>query len=43
MDNNFNLYCLEINTLPGLTSTSLLPKAAKASGISFEQLIEKNH
>jgi D-alanine-D-alanine ligase len=41
MDDKFNVYCLEINTLPGLTSTSLLPKAAKASGISFEQLINE--
>ncbi|MBU0559984.1 MAG: D-alanine--D-alanine ligase [Bacteroidetes bacterium] len=34
-------FCLEVNTLPGLTSTSLLPKTAKAAGISFEELIEK--
>lgn len=40
LDKNYNPYCLEINTLPGLTSTSLLPKAAKADGISFEQLID---
>jgi len=31
-------FVLEINTIPGLTSTSLLPKAAKAAGISFPQL-----
>ncbi|MCB0263435.1 MAG: D-alanine--D-alanine ligase [Calditrichaeota bacterium] len=31
--------CLEINTLPGMTATSLVPKAAKAAGISFEALI----
>lgn len=41
LDNNNTPFCLEINTLPGLTSTSLLPKAAKAFGISFEQLIDK--
>ena len=41
MDEKYNPFCLEINTLPGLTSTSLLPKAAKAFGISFEQLIDK--
>jgi len=29
---------LEINTIPGMTETSLLPKAAAAAGISFEQL-----
>jgi D-alanine-D-alanine ligase len=33
-------YCLEVNTLPGMTSTSLVPKAAKAVGISFEDLID---
>ena len=34
-------YCLEVNSLPGMTATSLLPKAAKAVGISFTQLVEK--
>lgn len=34
-------YCLEINTLPGMTATSLVPKMAQAVGISFEALIEK--
>lgn len=34
-------YLLEINTLPGMTSLSLVPKMAKAVGISFEELIEK--
>ncbi|MDP4198738.1 MAG: D-alanine--D-alanine ligase [Bacteroidota bacterium] len=33
--------CLEINTLPGMTSTSLLPDAAQAAGISFEDLCER--
>ncbi|HEX8236915.1 MAG TPA: D-alanine--D-alanine ligase [Abditibacteriaceae bacterium] len=33
-------YFLEINTLPGMTKTSLVPDAARAAGISFEQLIE---
>jgi D-alanine-D-alanine ligase len=32
-------YCLEINTLPGMTATSLVPKAAKAAGLSFEELL----
>lgn len=41
LDKEFNPFCLEINTLPGLTSTSLLPKAAKADGISFEELVDK--
>jgi D-alanine-D-alanine ligase len=31
-------YCLEINTIPGMTATSLLPKAAAAAGLSFPQL-----
>ncbi|RMF56219.1 MAG: D-alanine--D-alanine ligase [Calditrichaeota bacterium] len=34
-------YCLEVNTLPGMTPTSLVPKAAKAVGISFNELVEK--
>ena len=33
-------YFLEINTLPGMTSTSLLPKAAKAAGLDFPDLID---
>jgi len=32
---------LEINTIPGMTETSLFPKAAKKAGISFENLVEK--
>ncbi|MBK7630794.1 MAG: D-alanine--D-alanine ligase [Ignavibacteriales bacterium] len=35
------VYTLEVNTLPGMTSLSLVPKMAKAVGISFEQLVEK--
>lgn len=34
-------YVLEVNTIPGLTSTSLLPKAAKCIGIEFEELCLK--
>lgn len=33
--------CLEINTLPGMTATSLVPKAAAAAGMSFGQLLER--
>lgn len=33
-------WVLEINTVPGMTETSLLPKAAKAAGISFEEMAE---
>ncbi len=36
-----NCYCLEANTLPGMTSTSLLPQEAKVIGIDFPQLCEK--
>ncbi len=41
LTNDMKPYCLEVNTLPGMTSTSLVPKMAKAIGISFEELIEK--
>ncbi len=34
-------YCLEANTLPGMTSLSLVPKGAAAGGISFENLVQK--
>jgi len=33
-------WCLEINTLPGMTETSLLPMGALANGLSFPQLID---
>ena len=32
---------LEVNTIPGLTPTSLLPKAAAQSGLSYEALCEQ--
>jgi D-alanine-D-alanine ligase len=32
---------LEVNAIPGLTDTSLLPQAAEAAGMSFEELVEK--
>jgi len=35
------IYVLEINTIPGMTETSLLPEAARAAGISFLNLVEK--
>lgn len=34
------IYLLEVNTLPGLTSESLIPKAAQAVGLSFPNLLE---
>ncbi len=38
MDPRGLLFCLEVNTIPGLTPLSLLPKAAAAAGISFPEL-----
>ena len=35
-----NIYCLEYNSLPGMTAASLLPKEAKAAGIEFGELCE---
>ena len=34
-------WVLEVNTIPGMTPTSLLPKAAAAAGMSFEDLVER--
>jgi len=34
-------YLLEVNTLPGMTATSLLPQEAQAVGLSFEQLLTR--
>jgi D-alanine-D-alanine ligase len=39
MDDKGNHYFLEINTSPGMTDHSLVPMAARAAGISFEQLV----
>ena len=41
MDEDWNVYCLEANTLPGMTPTSLLPQEAAALGMDFGQLCEK--
>jgi D-alanine-D-alanine ligase len=41
MDPDGGLWCLEVNTLPGLTSGSLLPRAAAAVGIGFPELCER--
>lgn len=35
------LFCLEANTLPGMTGTSLVPQAAQAAGIGFPELCER--
>ena len=34
-------YCLEVNTLPGMTELSLVPMAAGASGVGFDELVER--
>jgi len=34
-------YFLEINTIPGMTETSLVPMAAKAKGVAFEDLVDR--
>jgi D-alanine-D-alanine ligase len=41
MDDQGNFWCLEVNTLPGMTAMSLLPKSAAAVGISFCELCEQ--
>lgn len=40
VDPRGEVFCLEVNTLPGMTPTSLLPQEALAAGISYEQLCE---
>jgi D-alanine-D-alanine ligase len=35
------LFCLEVNTLPGMTATSLMPQSARAVGIEFAELCER--
>jgi D-alanine-D-alanine ligase len=41
ISNEGEMYCLEANTLPGMTPTSLLPQEAAAVGMNFNQLCEK--
>ncbi|HUB66737.1 MAG TPA: D-alanine--D-alanine ligase [Candidatus Methylacidiphilales bacterium] len=41
LEQDTNPYCLEINTIPGMTVTSLLPKAAAAKGLTFPQLCQR--
>ena len=36
-----DFYCLEANTLPGMTATSLIPQGAAAAGIEFPELCER--
>ena len=41
LDENGKPYCLEANTLPGMTPTSLLPQEALVEGVSYADLCEK--
>lgn len=41
LNENNEMFCLEANTLPGMTPTSLLPQEAAAVGMNFNQLCEK--
>lgn len=40
VDSDENVYCLEANTLPGMTPTSLIPQEAGAVGVSYEELCD---
>ena len=40
-DSEGNWQLLEVNTVPGMTETSLVPKAAKVHGLSFSELVER--
>jgi D-alanine-D-alanine ligase len=41
LDSRGDYYCLELNTLPGMTDLSLAPMAAKCVGIDFDQLVDR--
>ncbi|MCL2747767.1 MAG: D-alanine--D-alanine ligase [Oscillospiraceae bacterium] len=41
VDDDGNIYCLEVNSLPGLTPASLVPKEAATLGMSYEDLCDK--
>ncbi len=41
MDKDGKIFCLEANTLPGMTPTSLMPQEAAAVGISYDELCDK--
>ena len=40
-DENANPFVIDVNTMPGMTETSLLPQAASYAGIAFEDLVER--
>ena len=41
VDGDGEVWCLEANTLPGMTANSLLPKAARAAGMTFPELCDR--
>jgi len=41
IDRSGQPFMLEVNTIPGMTEMSLVPDAARAAGMSFEQIVEK--
>ncbi len=41
IDKDENPYVLEINTIPGMTAMSLVPDAARAAGLSYEELVDR--
>lgn len=41
IDKNDDVYCLEANSLPGMTPTSLMPQEANAAGISYDELCSR--
>jgi D-alanine-D-alanine ligase len=41
LDPDDRLWVLEINPIPGMTDTSLLPKAAEAAGLGFDEVVER--
>ena len=41
VDEEGEAWCLEANTLPGMTANSLLPKAARAAGMTFPELCDR--
>lgn len=41
LNEQMEMFCLEVNTLPGMTPTSLLPQEAAAVGMNFNELCEK--
>jgi D-alanine-D-alanine ligase len=41
LDDEGRAWCLEVNTIPGMTPTSLVPMAAKAAGLTYEQVVQR--